>query len=183
MKKLSKGAICGIIAAIAVVVLIIVLVIMESSTSGRLIINNKTKVNIETLDISFIDDDSEEIVDYLYSEPVGAGDKFTLDYGDAMNFMGRNVTCIIKVLVSGYSDPIVIYDGNFSSKFHGTFEFVFTEDEEDIFLSARAYEGLFQSTKTSDLDTEYVLWPEDADWDYADDIYDEYEDDDDDDEY
>ncbi len=168
MKKLTKGALCGIIAAVAVVVLIIVMVLLEAAGSGRLLITNKSSKNIATFDITFIDDASDRIVDYLFSDPVMAGEKLKLDYGEAMDFNGMSVSCVMKVLFEGYETPIVVYDGEFNSKFHGTFSFTFTEDDEDLFLHAKATEGLFASAKGTDLDTNFLLWPEDADWDYAD---------------
>ena len=174
MKKLSKGALCGIIAAVAVVVLVIALVIVEAVGSGTLIINNKTGRNVATFDISFIDDDTDKIVDYLFSDPVKAGEKLKLDYGDAMDFRGKSVSCVMKVLFEGYDTPVVIYDGQFTTKVHGTFSFTFTEDEEDVYLAAKATEGLFASAKGTDMDTEFVIWPEEADWDYSDEFFDEF---------
>ncbi len=168
MKKLSKGALCGIIAAVAVVVLVIVLVLIEATGTGKLLIVNKTGKNIATFDVTFVDDASDQIVDYLFSDPVMAGEKLNLDYGESMDFSGRSVSCIMKILFEGYDTPIVVYDGQFTTKFHGTFSFTFTEDDEDYFLHAKATEGLFASAKGTDMDTEFLLWPEDAEWDYAD---------------
>ena len=173
MKKLSKGALCGIIAAAAVVVLVIVLILIESLGTGKLVIENKTGRNVATFDIRFIDDDSENVVDYLFSDPVKAGDKLKLGYGEAMDFRGRSVSCVMQVLFEGYDTPVVIYDGQFTSRFHGTFTFTFTEDDVDVYLKAKATEGLFASARGTDMDSEYIIWPEDADWDYVDDFWDE----------
>ena len=179
MKKISKGALWGIVIAAVAVVVTIVLIVVEAASGGHLYINNKTDKKITNFDVSFYDDYTDTMAGYLCSTEIAAGDKINVKYGDAFDFTGKSVSCVMKVTLEG-GEEIEIVEGEFTSKFDGNFEFNFTMDEEDYYLKAKAYAGLFGSTRGSNLNDEYVLWYEDGDYDYANgDYYEDFEDDDD----
>lgn len=178
MKKLSKGAIWGIVIAAVAIVAAIVLIVLEAASGGHLYIENKSDKNVTNFDISFYDDYSGTLAEYLYSDSIPAGTKVNIKYGEPLDFTGKEVVCIMKVTLEG-GEQIEIIEGEFLSKFSGNFSFSFTNDEDDYYLKAKAYAGLFGSTKGTSLDDEYVLWYEDGDYDYADGIYDDFEDEDD----
>ena len=183
MKKISKGALWGIVIAAVAVVVTIVLIVVEAASGGHLYIENNTDKKITKFDVSFYDDYTDTSAGYLCSTDLDAGEKVNVKYGEPFDFSGKSASCIIKVTLEG-GQEIQIIEGEFTSKFDGNFQFKFSMDEEDYYLKAKAYAGLFGSTRGSNLNEEFVLWYEDGDYDYADgDYYDDFEDDDDEYEY
>lgn len=179
MKKLSKGAIWGIVIAAVAVVATIVLIVVEAASGGHIYIENNSDREITRFDVSFYDEYSENLAEYLFSDAIPVGANLKLDYGEALDFTGMDATCVMKVSVEG-GEEVVIYEGSFSGKFDGNFSFKFTNDEDDYYLKAKAYAGIFGSTKGSQLDDEYVLWFDIGDYDYADGDYEDFLDDDED---
>ncbi|MBO4505122.1 MAG: hypothetical protein J5712_01090 [Lachnospiraceae bacterium] len=178
MKKLSKGAIWGIVIAAVAVVVTIVLIVAEQAAGGHIYIENNSDKEIKRFDVSFYDEYSETLAEYLFSDAIPAGANLKLDYGEALNFSGMDAVCVMKVLVEG-GEEVVIYEGSFTGKFDGNFSFKFSNDEDDYYLKAKAYAGLFGSTKGSNLDDEYVLWFDIGDYDYADGYYEDFDEEDD----
>ena len=178
MKKLSKGAIWGIVIAVVAVVVTIVLIVAEQAAGGHLYIKNNSNRDITRFDVSFYDEYSETLAEYLFSDAIPAGADLKLDYGEALDFSGMDAVCVMKVSVEG-GEEVVIYEGSFTGKFNGNFDFTFSNDEDDCYLKAKAYAGLFGSTKGSNLDDEYVLWFDIGDYDYADGYYEDFDEEDD----
>ncbi len=175
MKKLSKGALIGIIAAAAVVVLTVILVLVESLSVGKLVIENKSGRNIESFSVYFIGSEEGVAVDTLFQDKLDNGEKININYGEKLTFGGYEAECVMYVKFED-GEPITIADGYFTKEFFGNFKFVFTEEDGELYLTARASEGIFRNTAATLLDSEYELWPEDGDWEDVDGFYDDDED-------
>ena len=61
MKKLSKGAIWGIVIAAVAVVATIVLIVVEAASGGHIYIENNSDKEITRFDVSFYDEYSENL--------------------------------------------------------------------------------------------------------------------------
>lgn len=163
MKNLSKKTLWGIIATAAVVVLIIVLVVIEQCGKGKIIIKNNTDIDIEDISISFFDEVSEMTVDWLFEDSIASGEKVKVPYDGYYDFSGMECTCDAAVKFAGY-DTIYVYDGDFTGVFKGDFYFSFDIVDGEYVMTMKGYEGLFKSTKGSDLDDNYILDLPNADW-------------------
>lgn len=177
MKINSKGALWGIIGGGVAVLAIIVLVVIESLSGGHLHIVNNTGRNIDKISISFFDNEQEMTVDWLFEDSVAAGEKVNYKYEGYYDFTGMDCTCDVDVAFEGY-DPIFVYDGSFGRVFKGNFDIIFTEEDGEVYITMKAYEGLFKSTKGSGLDSKFRLdleegyfEDEDGYWDFYDDFH------------
>lgn len=176
MKINSKGALWGIIAGGAVLVAVIALVIVEFATSGRLHIVNNTGRNIENISVVFFDNEQSMNVDHLFEGSVKAGDKINFKYDGYYDFTGMDCTCDVDVKFEGY-DSILVYDGVFYTVFKGSIDLIFTEEDGEYYITMKAYEGLFKSTRATGLDSKFRLdlegaffEDEEGFWDFQDDF-------------
>lgn len=172
MKNLSKKALWGIIGAAAVVIAVIVLVVAETVSGGHLHIVNNTNKDINKVAVSFYDEEQDMIVDWLFEDSVAAGDKVNYKYDGYYDFTGMYCTCDVDVEFAGYKS-LFVYDGGFSRVFKGNIDLTFTEEDGEIYLTMKGYEGIFKSTKGSHLDSKFRLdlengyfEDEDGDWEF-----------------
>lgn len=176
MKIKSKGALWGIIGGGAVLLLVIALVIVEACMSGRLHIVNNTSKNIENISIVFFDNEQGMNVDHLFDGAIKAGESINGKYGGYYDFTGMDCSCDMEVTFEG-AETVWVYDGVFDNVFKGSFDFIFTEESGEIYLEMKAYEGLFKSTKSCGLDSQFILDLEDGTFEDVDgtwELYDDY---------
>ncbi len=167
MKKLNKNALIGIIAGAAVLITVIALVIADLLSGGKLYIKNNTDKNITSISITFLDTESDALVEYLYGGSVDAGEKITFRYDDEgpLDFAGMEATCIINVTFEG-SEELVAWDGDFDSIFTGNIDLKFFQNKGKYYLDVLASKGLFKSVQAN-MNDRFVLDLEngEVDWD------------------
>lgn len=177
-KKVNKSnnniGIIAVICAASILALCIAFVLTEALNPGKLRIYNNTDKTISSIDVIFEEEDYEtgeyNTVLYLYSGKVDAGSATKISLDKKLDFRGTEASCCMYVSFDD-GETIAIEDGYFTTLYKGTFTFDFYQENGDYFLKAKAADGLFRnSTSSSWLDETYILYPDEADWEYAEEL-------------
>ncbi|MCR5331394.1 MAG: hypothetical protein K6E62_09425 [Lachnospiraceae bacterium] len=164
-KKLNKRIYIGAGILAGLILILIILVVADSLAGGKLYIKNDTDKKIEEMHV-FFDDDDGNLVDNLYEGSIDAGGSFSFDYGSAIKFPGDTYECVIFVKFEG-EDELQINDGMFNADFNGNIRLNFYQKGEDYFLHTKAGLGVFELTKSTDMNTDIILYFDENDWDYV----------------
>lgn len=166
MKDTNKKLLIVIASVVLFALIVVGLVLAEELGGGKLIIKNKTDMNITDIKVYFNDEERGYTSDWLYEGKVDANDKMVYEYEGYYDFTGMECECFIEVTFDDRT-CFVIYDGDFRARFTGNFELTFFEQGGDYFLRTKAGEGLFKNTSTTDMDTDIILDFDNAEWDYV----------------
>lgn len=138
---------------IAVLILIFVALLARAANTRRIVIKNNTGQEIESIRLYF--ENMEENFYFLSGDlantQIAAGanyyGKFDVqDYAQAPGYF-----LMIRVKFAGREEAET-YAGYFTRTFTGKICLIFTEEEDNIHMSVKAGDGLFQSTKYTDCD-------------------------------
>lgn len=137
----------------AVIALLVIALLAESANTRRLVIENETHKEIESIRLYFenTDEDFYFVSDDLVNTSIPANEKYkgtfqTQSYTEAPGYF-----LIIRVKFAG-EEEIETYAGYFTRTFTGKLKLTFTQEDESVFMSIKAGDGLFQSTKYTDCD-------------------------------
>lgn len=160
----NRSLIIAVVVAAVVMLIAIALVIVESSMRGKIKVINDSQKSVEKLRVYF--EDAEEIdSDPIFEMGVASGKTETAEF-DTQKLAGSEHILCFEVTYEGEKEPVWLYDGDFTTDFEGYIKIRFyTEDGENC-MYAKASEGLFASTKRTDVDTDFYIYPEDNDWNY-----------------
>lgn len=160
----NKSLILAVVVAAVVMLIAIVLVIVESSMRGKIKVTNDSQKSIEMLKVYF--EDSEEVdSEPIFEMGIASGKTETSSF-DKQKLAGSEHILCFEVTYEGEKEPVWFYDGDFVTDFEGYIKLRFyTEDGEDC-MYAKASEGLFGTTKRTDVDTDFYIYPEENDWNY-----------------
>ena len=163
--KLSRNNIICLSVLALILVIVVVMVILDQISQHKLYLKNETDKNITDLCVYFEDVDGN-IVDNLYEGPLAAGESFKFDYFSDIIYRDAEYECVILVQFEG-EEELMIYDGTFDSNFGGNIRLRFFQKDGDYYLHTKAGLGLFESTKTTDMNTDIILYFDENDWDYV----------------
>ena len=163
-KKLNKRIYIGAGVLAVLILALIVLVVADSLAGGGLYISNETDKNIEEIYIYFEDDDGN-LIDSIYDGALDAGRDFSYDYGPAIKYAGETYECVMMVKFEG-EDELAISDGMFNADFNGNIRLRFYQKDGDYYLHTKAGIGVFEMTKSTDMNTDIILYFDENDWDY-----------------
>ena len=163
--KLSRNNIICLSALAAILVLVIVMVILDQVSQHKLYLKNETDKRITDLCVYFEDVDGN-IVDNLFEGPLDVGESLKLDYYSDIIYRNAEYECVMLVTFEG-EEELVISDGTFNSNFGGNIRLRFFKKDGDYYLHTKAGLGLFESSKTTDMDTDIIMYFDENDWDYV----------------
>lgn len=145
---------------------IIIMITVEAFGGGKIVINNKTKHAIESLEVVVVDEDTNDI-GVMYEGEVGAESVVKNDF-DKIELGGyQDAQVYIGVTFEEYAGKIEIIEGYITKDFKGNTDIEIYEEDGELFLKAKMGTALFGSTKDTGLDEKFILYPDDADYDYA----------------
>ncbi len=169
-KKLSTPGLVAIIACGAILVSLIAILIIEEIVLQKVVISNKTDRNIESISITFETEDNEELIlPVLDSISVAAGETEKYSYSP-VDMLGY-ATEIVFAIKFEDGETIWLYDGDFNGIYRGRIDAEFYEEAGEYYLKLKAGVGLTNSTENTYCDTEFVLKPDEGDWNYTDEVW------------
>ena len=146
---------------------IIIMITVESFGGGKIVVSNKTKHAIESLEVVVVDEDTNDI-GVMYEGEVGAESVVKNDF-DKIELGGyQDAQVYIGVTFEEYAGKIEIIEGYITKDFKGNTDIEIYEEDGELFLKAKMGTALFGSTKDTGLDEKFILYPDEADYDYAD---------------
>lgn len=151
----TKAKLIGVSIIGAVIILVTIFLIIREGSYGKLIINNKSGIDIEYIKTSFVNDEGT-VDNGLQTGKVSAGKTLT----SAMEPVDLELTesnLEVAFKLAGY-DEMFTDVGYFNQNFTGNIRISFnkTEDPNIIRIKIKAGNGLFQ-TSTINCDEEYDI--------------------------
>ncbi len=156
----TKGKMIGaIITASVIFIIIVVLMISESILGGKLIIDNKTDLNLEYVNTKYVID-NDDLTDFITYDGIKANHTFTTSI-DPINLSSFHAYCKIAFKFENYNE-MYVEAGLFSTKFTGDMNITFakSEDANKLIMTVTADNGFIPSRLiqcddefTIDLDT------------------------------
>jgi hypothetical protein len=146
---------------------IIIMITVESFGGGKIVINNKTKYAIESLEAVVVDEDTIDI-GVMYDGEVGANSVVKESFDKIEIGSVEYAQVYIGVTFEDYAGKIEIIEGYITKDFKGNTDIEIFEEDGELFLKAKMGTALFGSTKDTGLDEKFILYPDEADYDYAD---------------
>lgn len=141
----------------ALLVIITIVVVIEAVNTRRISIENNTKKNIESIHVyieNYGEDDfnGEDII----TTEIKAGDSYSgkFDSMEPSRWMYASVSTVVKF--EG-EDEKYQFAGNFTREFNGKISIDFVEKNGDIVMNVKATDGIFKSTKFTNLDDSFKL--------------------------
>ena len=162
---LSKNKIILLVAVCAVILLLVILVVADSLAGHKMYIENNTDKDITEMYVVF-EDYEGNLVDNLYEGSLKAGESYKFNYGSAIKYAGETYECVVYVTFDG-EDELQISDGMFNADFDGNIRLRFFKKDGDYYLHTKAGLGLFELTKSTDMDTDIIMYFDENDWDYV----------------
>ena len=165
--KISKIKLLIYFLLFTVLAAIIIMITVESFGGGKIVVSNKTKHAIESLEVVVVDEDTNDI-GVMYEGEVGAESVVKNDF-DKIELGGyQDAQVYIGVTFEEYAGKIEIIEGYITKDFKGNTDIEIYEEDGELFLKAKMGTALFGSTKDTGLDEKFILYPDEADYDYAD---------------
>ncbi len=169
-KKLSTPGLVAIIVCGAILVSLIAILIIEEIVLQKVVISNKTDRNIESISITFETEENEELIlPVLDSISVAAGETNKYSYSP-VDMLGY-ATEIVFAIKFEDGETIWLYDGDFNGIYRGRIDAEFYEEAGEYYLKLKAGVGLTNSTENTYCDTEFILKPDEGDWNYTDEVW------------
>ncbi len=145
---------------------IIIMVSVESMGGCNIVIKNNTGKPIESMEVIVVDEETVD-VGVMYEGRVEANSvvKEKFDKIELGNL--SEAQAYIGIRFEGYETKIEITEGYITKDFKGNTDIEIYEKDGYTYLKAKMGTSLFGSTKDTGLDEEFVLYPDEADWDYG----------------
>ncbi len=169
-RKFNKTLAALAIGLGVVFLLLIVFIILDSVSGGKIYIDNETDKNISMVRITFEDYDGN-LMDNLSENSLKAHESTSFKYGDPVLYGGdpsKDFYGIAVYVQFEGEEEIKIEDGLISSRFDGNIRLRFYEEDGDLHMYAKAGLGLFESTAATDINTDFILLLDEADYEIAD---------------
>ncbi|MDE6874760.1 MAG: hypothetical protein K2P87_09935 [Lachnospiraceae bacterium] len=149
----------AIAAGAVVIVLIVIALLVESANTKRIVIENDTDKDIESVRLYFENSDEDYFFmsEDLVNTPVAAGEKYTGSFQPQTNIAAPGYFLMIRVKFAG-EEEIETYAGYFTRIFTGKISLDFTQKDDNVLMGIKAGDGLFNSTKYTDCDEEQELY-------------------------
>lgn len=145
------------------VVVIIALVIIESMGQNKIVIKNKSGVDITSMVVEFYNFEEDQEYGSLFDGSISNGETVSKKI-ETVDFGNSYAECLFTVT---FADGSVYQDcdGIFQDKFPGKMTFEFYKNENDeIMLKTFAGIGLFGSTDNTSMDSDICLDEDDEDY-------------------
>jgi len=165
--KISKSKIIIYFLLFTVLAAIIIMISIESIGGCNIVIRNNTGKSIKSLEAVIVDDETVDI-GLMYEGEVGANSTVKAKFDKIKIGNNSDAQVYIGVRFDEYPEKIDIIDGYVTADFNGNTDIELYEKEGNIYLKAKMATTLFGSTENTNMDEEYILYPEEADYDYAD---------------
>ncbi|MDD3174802.1 MAG: hypothetical protein PHF63_14305 [Herbinix sp.] len=151
----TKGKKIAVSITSAVILLLIILFMFIESGDGKLVIKNKSDLNLEYVKAKFVYSDGD-VNTGIETESINADKTFTLPM-DPIDLYGYNANYELRLKFENY-DELLVDAGIFNDVFEGDIEVDFekTEDPNIIKLKIKASNGLLPS-KLIDCNEEYKI--------------------------
>ena len=147
------------------VLALIVIIVLDGVVGGKLYITNDTDKDITDIIVAFQDYDGN-LMDNLFEGSIKAGESLDFKYGSDIIYNDVTYECVVYVTFDGENE-LVISDGTFENNFGGNIRLNFHQKDDEYYLHMKGGLGLFETTGSTDMNTEMILYFEDNDWDYV----------------
>ena len=163
-KKQSRKPMIILIALVALVIgLAVAFVVIESQMDGKLVITNDSAKNVSRFACYFELADGTDL-DYLCETAVAKGETLEIPY-DPVDLTSKDCIICFEVTYEG-ENGVWMNDGGFNTVFIGRIRVRFYDEDGENCMYAKASEGFFKSTKNSYVDTDFIIYPEEEEWEY-----------------
>lgn len=145
---------------------IIIMMSVEAFGGGNVVIKNRTGKEIERMEIVVVDEDTVDI-GVIYDGKVSAGDTVKEKYDKIVLGNSAEAQLYIGISFTDYPSKLEMIEGYITKDFKGNTDIEIYEENTEMYLKAKMGTALFGSTSDTGLDDTFILYPEDADYDYA----------------
>ncbi len=165
--KIPKSKIIIYFLLFTVFAAVIIMVSVESLGGGKIVIKNNTDKVIKSLEAVIVDEDVLDI-GVMYDGKVDANSTVKADFEKIKLGNVPDAQAYIGIIFEDWPDEKVdILEGYITKDFKGNTDIEIYEKDGDIYLKAKMGTALFGSTADTNLDDEFILYPEESDYDYA----------------
>lgn len=165
--KISKSKIIIYFLLFTVIAAMLILVSVESLGGGNIVIKNETDKVIRSLEAVVVDDDIND-VGVMFEGKVDANSTVKAKFDKIKLGRLEDAQLYIGIIFEDYEGKIDILEGYITRDFGGNTDIDIYEKDGELYLKAKMGTALFGSTTDTNIDDEYILYPEENDYEYAD---------------